>query len=279
MKVIKVTLLFLFLSITCKSANAQMMVFDAACAAGQSQKFNLDIAHYAKQMVQLTNTTSNTLKSLEFLSMQTQQLDRQLESITGNLNLSSPLLTDIQNVLDNYASLTTALPSKTVNGKAVDNKETEGIKVLLKDITSDHSDRRADVYEPLRQKYVADSQHAALTLSEFVINNGADNIKAISEDVKNADSNQRLKEAIDVNNKILLQLATTQQQQTQLLAHLLRSMISKDFRGTYPTAKKRAKSRMEDVQDSFNGDKINFIKTPFSRSDSFTRRMMEGRNK
>lgn len=269
--------IFIFIS---NSAYSQMLVSDPSGLAQRAQEAAQEAVRFAKQHGEMVTQTTQMTKTVTNTAQSVQQLTQQLESITGNLKLSSPLLDSIQNTLNQYSNLTTALPSKMVDGRSVNNRKTEDIKILLKGITSDHSDRRKDVYEPLRQKYHADSQHAALTLSEFIINNNDDNIKSISDDIKSADSNQTLKEAIDVNNKILLQLAITQQQQTQLLAQLVRATVSRDFDGLRPNAQRASKSSSEiNPFDSSNSksSKIDVNSLPFKiKGKSLTSEVFKG---
>jgi hypothetical protein len=104
------------------------------------------------------------------------------------------------------------------------------------------------------KKYHADSSQAALQLSQTVISKAKENVEAIQILARQADINQDLKGAVDVNNSILIQVALAQQETNQLLAQLVRAQISKDFRGTVEKAKKRGKSKIERIQGSSKND-------------------------
>ena len=179
-----------------------------------------------------------------------------LDALTGNLGLSSHMREAFVKMLSDYESLSVALPSRRVGSGMMDNKNAADVKVLLKQVFSDRDDRNNAAYEPLRRKYYSDSLESALQLSEVVINTSKEELDRINIMSETADSNDELKAAMDVNNALLVQIATNLNQQNQLLAHLVRIQASENFRGVYSSASKLNETHADQVRKSISQPKV-----------------------
>jgi hypothetical protein len=176
----------------------------------------------------------------------------------------------------NYENLNDPLPSQRVGGVLLDTRNAADVKKLLTEkVFSTKDDKRQGVYAPLMEKYHGDSSQAALQLSQVIISNAKEDIEKVKKAARIADSNDELKAAIDVTNNLLVQLLNNQNEVKQLLAQLVRSQVSKDFRGTTNKAKKLEKTNIEKIKDSTKNDsndvfKIKDSDMPFKRRGTST---------
>jgi len=230
---------------------AAMPVIDAAVAGVINTQTTANTAAFSKQLAESVKQTKEMIKTAK-------NAESQLESITGNLTLNQFLEGFLGSILADYESLKNPINNSNnrIEGKIMDLTKTADIgKILHKNIYSTRNDPRQDVYAPLMEKFHGDSAQAAIELSQAVIAKAPEKIEMIQNTARQADSNQTLKEAVDVNNHLLVQMLVAQNETNQLLAQLTRSMASKNYRGTYDTAQKRKKSHLERITGSTKSEK------------------------
>ncbi len=235
---------------------AQMLVTDTAAAQQRAAQWKTDVANFGKQFAEISKGTSATLQVLQSSQNLLQQ---NTQYFTGNLGLNSFLKEALINYLTQYGSLTVALPTRRVGNTLLDNKKAKDVKGLLRQVFSTKDDRRRAAYEPLRRKYHSDSLMSALQLSEIVINNVEENLDRISNSASSADTSNNIKEALDVNNSLLVQVVASLNQTNQLLAHLVRIQSAKDFRGEYDSAEKLERTHAEQVRTSISNPENNIF--------------------
>jgi hypothetical protein len=247
-----------------KTSFAQMAVIDAGLMSSVTSQTGIQTSAFAKELAESIKQTKNLMDTVK-------NLEEQKEAMTGNLNLNSVLENSFNALLSNYENLNDPLPSQRVGGILLNTNSARDVeKLLTEKVYSTRDDPRQDIYEPLMEKYHADSSQAALQLSQTVISQAKENIERIQDTARRADGNQDLKEAVDVTNSLLVQLAMMQQEANQLLAQFIRSQTSKDFRGTVANAEKRDKSSVERIKGSSTNDinevfKIKGKDMPFKR--------------
>lgn len=249
--------------------SAQMVVTDPGVLGTINTQIGIQSSAYTKELAESIKHTQNLINTVK-------TLEQQKDAITGNLILNSVLEASFEALLSNYENLNDPLPSQRIGGTYLDTKNASDVKKLLTEkIYSTQDDKRQGVYRPLMKKYHSDSSQAALQLAQVVISNATDDIEKVKETARKADSNQELKEAVDVNNNLLVQLVTTQNEIKQLLAQLVRSQVSKDFQGTTTKAVKLEKTNLERIKGSTKNSSNDVFKIkdrdmPFKRRGTST---------
>lgn len=238
------TNIFLLISVASDSY-AQMAVMDAQAATQRAQNATQNNLNFVRQISQTAAVANNTAQSIKHLS-------QQYEAITGNLSLNNALQEAFSLYLSQQENLRIALPSKRVNNSMLDNKKSADVGRLLLEVFSQKDDRRRSAYAPIIRKYRNDSLESALQISEVVINSATESINRVNNAASIADSNQTLKEALDANNHLLVQIAMSLEQATQLLAHLVRTQAAANFEGSHASAEKMEKTYSEQVRDSLS---------------------------
>jgi len=252
---------FLYLNLSNVYANAP--VFDAMVLAAVN--------------AQTTAQGTSTTKSLFEFAKQTAELTKnalitkqQLEALTSQFNFSLNFRDYTNDIIGIYETNLQALTPKSISGKLLSNTSIGDISQLLNNIYPSKENPNANIYEPLITKYKADSYKSALELSEFFLNNAPKEVEDMSKVVTDIENTQNVKEAMDVNNRLLSEVLFTLQKQNQLLAQLVRTESASKYEGNIENATTKTETRTQEVQSSFERDtdllKINKNDLPFKRN-------------
>ena len=235
--------MFFIFFITSKKIYSTEPVIDTASIQTDIQNTKLTLAEMARQYSQNAAVVTNTASSVT-------QLVEQTKAITGNLKLFANYDQFLDLMMLEYEGLQIALPSKSQGNTKLDNTVTEDVGKLLEGVYSTADDPRQEIYAPIAEKYHGDSLKSALQISESTINSFPRSVEEVSVLTQSSDSTQSIKEAADVQNRVLVEILIQQQKNNMLLAQLVRAIASEKFRGTTQSASKLQKTYREGLQGS-----------------------------
>lgn len=129
-------------------------------------------------------------------------------------------------------------------------QKSEKISIILKSLESIYQPVTLKINDDLdKRKYQQNAIKSSLVLSEMIINSSKQRGIEISSLSAEVDNNNSIKEAIDVNNRILLELLLETRNSNLLLANLTRAMAAKEYVGEIITDPEKE----EEVKDFYNG--------------------------
>jgi len=252
-------LLYLNLS----KAYALQPVIDSAVVSAINAQTSAQTTSTGKSFTEFVNQTTAITKNLLLTT-------QQLEALTSQFNFSLNFRDYTNDIIGIYETNLQALTPKSIGGKLLSNTSIGEISQLLNNIYPSVENPNANIYEPLITKYKADSYKSALELSEFFLNNAPKEVEDMSKIASDMENTQNVKEAMDVNNRLLSEVLFTLQKQNQLLAQLVRTESASKYEGNIETATTKTETRTQEVQGSFERDvdvfKVNKNDLPFKRT-------------
>lgn len=173
------------------------------------------------------------LESLEFLQ-EIQNLETSIKnSLSGNKKIGSGVNSSLINY-DEFFLFSNNLPTK----KSLGSKDraqliTRDLDVLFPAVKFQISEEKnkAQEIELRKKKWQMDNIKLSLIFSEMILNTSRNRISQITALGNDVDSTTSIKEAMDVNNRLILELLMETRNLNLLLAHQLRLQSGKDFQG------------------------------------------------
>lgn len=205
----------------------------------------------------LTGIDKKEQEQLEFLkSLETYNISID-NSLTGNKQIGYGINNNFL-LYDDYIALTLS-PSKS-DKPAVISKNLEIVYPAIKVKPSAELERR---------KYQQASLRASLIFSEMIISSSRQKISQITSLASDIDGTSKLKEAIDVNSRLLLEILLEARNTNFLLANLTKSIAAKEYSGGFVIGSEE-RDKAEDFFDG-EGNLGSGISNPSGRSGKFTK--------
>lgn len=159
-------------------------------------------------------------------------------SLTGNKQIGYGINSNLL-LYDDYLSLTLS-PYKS-DKPAIISKNLDIIFPALKVKQSSDLEKR---------KYQQSSLRASIIFAEMIISGSKQKISQITSLASDIDGTTKLKEGVDVNSRLLLEILTETRNTNLLLANLIKAMASKEYTGSLQIeAEEKDKAK-----DFLNGD-------------------------
>lgn len=167
----------------------------------------------------LTGIDEKEQEQLEFL----QSLENYTISIDNNLSGNKQIGYGINNNLmlyDDYLTLT--LPANKSDKPSTISKNLELIYPTVKVAKTKDFEKR---------KYQQSSLRATLLFSEMIINSSKQKVSQLTSLASDIDGTNKLKEAMDVNSRLLLEILAELRNTNLLLAQVTKSQAARDYSG------------------------------------------------
>lgn len=173
-------------------------------------------------------------KHFEVLKQQLEKAKEIQEAVTGNLKRGAPIIEDLKELQDIAEGLTKgAVNLPNVDLEDYDLKNIED----LKDVIEKVYEREGDIFDQgqnsqQRKDYQQRTVKGALESSEIIIAKTDDRLEKIGSLVNAIDSTESLKDAVDLNNRLLGEILMVQQQLLLLQSQYVRANTAMNYRGT-----------------------------------------------
>ena len=205
-------------------------------AAGEQLNKTTDILNKAKEQVNKLQNVDNSIKAAG-------------SQMKGHYDRAKGLVDKVKGVKEKLERTPTTLQGQVAKWKNLQFVDPEK---ALSDYFTDPRAKNADVYKALDRKYEVRQMALknSIVNAENLLQASPDRLKAIEELSKQIDETENIKDATDLNNRILVEMWTATEEIKMLLAHLVEAQGLLNFSGVSKEVVAQRKATVDEHQNS-----------------------------